>query len=212
MFEKQYKIIGVSPEVSDAELDAAYGENKKRLEEDRFLDGEAGNAAAKELTELNTAYTEVKNYRKEHARVDEEGRFNEIDQAIRADDLVKAQEILDSFNDRPAEWHYMQAVVFYKKNWMNESKKQLEIAKEMAPDNEKYKKTYERLTGKMQSEDKKDDSRFTSGSSGGGRFSDRGGYAGGYDESQQMGGDGCLDFCCRMAICNLCLNCMCNCR
>jgi hypothetical protein len=27
-----------------------------------------------------------------------------------------------------------------------------------------------------------------------------------------MGGDSCADFCCRMAVCNILLNCCCNCR
>ncbi len=210
MLENEYRILGVSPSASDEELESAFVARKQRLEEDRFLDGDAGNEAAKELTELITAYNEIKSFRAEHARINEEGAFKDIDGAIKSGDLKKAQELLDSFNDRPAEWHYMQAVVYYKKNWMNESKKQLEIAKEMEPSNEKYIKTYDRLVGKMQSEstDKHvNDQRFRSGSTGGGAY----GTSAGYDDGQ-MGGDTCLDFCCSMAICNLC-SCFCrSCR
>ena len=53
--------------------------------------------------------------------------------------IAEAQTKLDDFNGRNAEWHYLQSVVFYKKNWVNESKKQLEIAISMDGSNEKYK-------------------------------------------------------------------------
>ena len=55
---------------------------------------------------------------------------------------------LDEFNERGAEWHYLQAVVFYKKNWSNESKKQLEIAMQMDPNNRKYQEAYGKLNAK----------------------------------------------------------------
>ena len=122
-------------------------------------------------------------------------------------DYKKAQEILDGFDSRPAEWHYMQSVVFYKKNWINESKKQLEIAKEMDPSNEKYKKAYDRMMEKLKSD--------PNAASGGGEWNKSGSANGGgtyQDGAPQMGGDSCFEFCCRMALCNLCLNCMCNCR
>jgi hypothetical protein len=57
---------------------------------------------------------------------------------------------LDSFNERTAEWHYLQAVVYYQKNWINESKKQLEIAIEMDPDNQKYRGAYGKMNMRAQ--------------------------------------------------------------
>lgn len=210
MLENEYKILGVDPDCSDEELERVYREKKSVLEEDRFLDGEEGNKAASRLTELNTAYEEVKSYRAQSAKVDEAGLFSAVDAAIKAGDYKKAQEILDSFDSRPAEWHYMQSVVFYKKNWINESKKQLEIAKEMDPDNEKYKKTYDRMMEKLK-ETNNGGSKDDWNRSGNAQSSQT--YQSGYqDGAPQMGGDSCLDFCCRMALCNLCLNCLCNCR
>jgi len=212
MLENEYKILGVSPDCTDEELENSYREKKAVLEEDRFLDGEEGNQAASRLTELNAAYEEVKSQRAQNAKVNEAGLFSAVDESIKAGDYKKAQEILDSFDSRPAEWHYMQSVVFYKKNWINESKKQLEIAKEMDPDNEKYKKTYERMMEKLKTNSgangQNKDEWNKSGNAQGGQA-----YRSGYqDGAPQMGGDSCLDFCCRMALCNLCLNCMCNCR
>ena len=75
----------------------------------------------------------------------------------------------------------------------------------MRPNTEKYDKAYERLTGKM--------SQGVNGAYNGqfGAAANGGNGAGNYDEPQ-MGGEGCFDFCCRLAICNLLLNCCCNCR
>ena len=137
--------------------------------------------------------------------IDEEDVFRNLV----AGDLAAAQLKLDAVIDRNAEWHYLQAVVFYRKGWANESKKQLEIARQMRPNTEKYDKAYERLTGKM--------SQGVNGGNNGayngqfGAAANGGNGAGNYDEPQ-MGGEGCFDFCCRLAICNLLLNCCCNCR
>ena len=211
MLDREYIVLGLTEYCSDEELDSTYLRLKKQLEEDRFLDGEAGNAAAKRLTEVNAAYNAIKNYRMEHAEINEEGLFKQVDEAIKAGDTAKAQQLLDAFNERPAEWHYLQSVVFYKKNWVNESKKQLEIAKEMDPKNEKYRKALDRMNEKINSGDqgaKGGESWARSGSFGGGAA---GNSYSAYDEPQ-MGGNGCVEYCCQLLACNMCLNCLCNCR
>ena len=157
MIKDSYKILGVDEYCTDRELSEAYFSLRKKYQEERFLDGEAGNEAARKLTELDAAYEEVSDFRKEHSSGENASLYKEVDAAIKSDDLAKAQELLDSFNERPAEWHYLQAVVFYRKNWMNESKKQLEIAKNLDPDNEKYKTTYDKLVKKIEDAGKKAD-------------------------------------------------------
>ena len=208
MLEKEYSILGVDKNASDEELEKAYYDKKERLEEDRFLDGEAGNEAARQLTELKSAYAEIKNYRNEHANKSSEGLYKDIDEAIKSGDLDRAQQLLDGFNERPAEWHYLQSVVFYKKNWINDSKKQLEIAKNLDPTNEKYKKAYDRMMEKIKS-DEKTKSDYSSRSGLGAYEEDS--YSGGRGE-RQMGGDGCMESCCQILACNMCLNLLCNCR
>ncbi|MFR6640254.1 MAG: hypothetical protein ACLUSP_01965 [Christensenellales bacterium] len=36
--------------------------------------------------------------------------------------------MLDSINDRDGQWHYYQSIVYYKREWLTESKRQLEEA------------------------------------------------------------------------------------
>ena len=53
--DRLYKVLGVSPDVGDEELKARYNELVKQYQKDRFLEGEAGNYAAKRLTEVESA-------------------------------------------------------------------------------------------------------------------------------------------------------------
>lgn len=124
MNRENYEILGLDESATDEELTKRYTELKKQYAEDRWLDGEAGTEAAKKLNKLETAYTEIKAERRAHSRsADGKTAYDEIAELLKNDRLSEAQDKLDAFNERGAEWHYLQAVVFYKKNWMNESKK-----------------------------------------------------------------------------------------
>lgn len=199
-----YDLFGLTETCTDEELESAYKQLRAKYSEDRFLEGEAGNLAAKKLTELDNAYRDLVSERKEKVFASENGNavYAEIENLIKDGKFQDAQTELDKFNERNAEWHYLQAVVFYKKNWNNESKKQLEIAMQMDPDNQKYKNSYSKLNERIKTESNK---TFTSYTSGDNRNHQQ------YDEEPaQMGGDGCCQWCCEMAICNMCLNCFCN--
>lgn len=200
-----YEIFGLTSDCTDEELAAKYSELKAKYGEERFAEGEKGNEAARKLTELETAYQEILSLRQEQSfsAQSDSGLYKEVEEAIKSGNLSAAQDKLDSFNERGAEWHYLQSVLFYKKNWLNESKKQLEIAMQMDPNNKKYKTSYDKLVKKISSDS---DKNFSSYSSGKETASDVGG------EPSQMGGNGCLEWCCEMAICNMALNCCCNCR
>lgn len=197
--QENYKILGVSENASEAEIDAAYERLKSQYSRDRFLEGEAGNIAAKNLTKLEVAYREIKSDRAyEFSGGAGADSYLEIENLIKSGKIAQAQEKLDDVSERDAEWHYLQAVIFYKKNWINESKKQIEIAMNMQPGNKKYSETYTKLRQKAEAGEK----RFQSGN------------ANNYenvDNSRQMGGDGmndcaqfCATWCCVNTMCNIC--------
>ena len=204
---RYYQIIGCDQNVSDDELYTAYLALRTKYQNDRFLEGEAGNQAAKKLTELNEAYAYIVDYRKENSG-EKKSSFAKVDEYIKAGNINEAQAALDAFDERNAEWHYLQSVVFYKKNWINESKKQLEIAIQMDGSNEKYKNSYDKLCKQI---------NFNANASNRNNQNANGTHTtangGGYEEpTEMMGGDSCMDFCCRMAVCHILLNCCCNCR
>ena len=213
MSKKDYELLGVSEDASDEEIAARYRELKKKYSEERFLEGEAGNEAARMLNRLDTAYNAIVTERGErHTTEDAGAAYAQVDAHIRAGRLNDAQSVLDAFNERPAEWHYLQSAVFYKKNWINESKKQLEIAMQMDPSNEKYKSAYTKLKDKIEGDARRaEDPNAAPGA--GQNAQAQTGYA---EEQPQMGGSGLCESCASCCVCNLlfncCLNTCCGCR
>ena len=199
---EKYNLFGLTEDCTDEEFETAYRAKRAVYAENRFLEGEEGNIAAKKLTELDIAYNEIKAERREKESYSSaSGVYADIERLIKEGKIQDAQIELDKFNERNAEWHYLQAVVFFKKNWNNESKKQLEIAIQMDPDNQKYKNSYEKLEQKIRNDSNKNFTSYTTG--------DDKNYKR-VEEPQQMGGDFCCQWCCEMAICNMLLNCCCN--
>ncbi len=203
--KEYYELLGLSESASDEEIKARYEEMKERAKEDRWLDGEAGNEAARLLTKLEVAYAEIIASRKEQRKNTEgQSSFEEISELLKQDKVSEAQALLDDFNERSAEWHYLQAVVFYKKNWTNDSKKQLEIAMQMDPENQKYRSAY----GKMNAKNEYEQQAYNQQS--------QNPYANGAPmHDDQMGGNACSDCisCCYTYLCVNCLfNLCCGCR
>ena len=197
--KEYYKILGLKEKATDEEIEVAYKTLKEQYSKDRFLEGEAGNEAAKKLTKLENAYNEIITFRKEHDTSDFDNvDFSAISEKIKEGNLDLAQNLLDDFSERNAEWHYLQSVIFYKKNWTNESKKQLEIAMSMDKDNVKYKEAYQKLNAKMDFANRQyhsNNNNYTSNPN--------------PNTNRQMGGDDCgsmaeccTTWCCMNLLCN----------
>ena len=152
MNKENYELLQIAETATDEEVKEAYRALKKKYNEEMWQDGEAGNHAARMIVKLDAAYEEIMNERRELGK-EKSGSgdaLGEVSDAIKKGEISRAQSLLDNFNERNAEWHYLQSVVFYKKNWMNESKKQLEIAMQMDPSNAKYKESYDKLSARAE--------------------------------------------------------------
>lgn len=201
--QEYYKILGLSESATDEEIEAAYKNLKEKYSRERFYEGEIGNEAARNLTKVETAYSEITADRRLHKNASGGGSaedFSDIERAIKRGNLSEAQAKLDDVSDRTAEWHYLQSVVFYKKNWINESKKQLEIAMNMEPHNDKYADSYTKLKQKIEFNEKQFHSGNAQYDNGAHRTTER-----------QMGDSGandCLSFCatwcCLDMLCSMC--------
>ena len=146
-----FVIIGVSENATQSEILDAYKKKRAELQEHLFDAGEAGDNAARKITELDDAYQQAMEIAMDRATVSGEGEstFEAVKQAIRNKNPEEAQKALDNISNRSAEWHYYQSVVFYEKNWLSDSKKQLEIALSMDEGNEKYSRALENLKKKI---------------------------------------------------------------
>ena len=199
MNKKNLELFGLSEGATKEELTAAYEALRTKYLEERFMDGEVGNNAANMLTRIDTAYNELLREFSESATTSEEGgSFARVEELINARNYTEAQRELDGFNERGGRWHYLQSVLFYRKNWINESKKQLEIAIQLEPDNEKYKETYRKLNEKI----KYDANRSANDSVYQGQSVNSA-------DQEQMGGNFCAN-CIECCYINMCINCLCN--
>ena len=215
MSKQYYDLLGVSETATDEEITAAFEQLKKKYSEERFLEGEQGNEAAKMLNRIDVAYNEIMTERRENRSASNaSSAYAQVEQYIRDGKINEAQAVLDEFNERPAEWHYLQSVVFYKKNWENESKKQLEIAIQMDGSNEKYRTAYNKLKEKMEYDKRRAETPGNVSGGTQGTYQDQG--TGGYDEQQQQMGGGFCEQCATCCACNVlfncCLNACCGCR
>lgn len=203
MDKKNLELLGLTEGASREEITAAYEALRAKYLEERFMDGEKGNNAARMLTKIDTAYAELQAEISENATTDDSS-FSRVEELLKSGDTQEAQRVLDSFDERNAQWHYLQSVVFYRKNWMNESKKQLEIAINLDPSNEKYRDAYRKLNEKLSY-----DAQAQQQAAGG---YNQGTYQGqnmNQYPDDQMGGSACSN-CLECCYTYLCINCLCN--
>lgn len=144
-------ILGVDKNATQSEILEAYKQKRAYYQAHVFDEGESGAQAASMLNQLDDAYQQAMEMAVESATVTGEGEsaYEQVKQAIRSKDIETAQKLLDNMSYRGAEWHYYQSVVFYEKNWLNDTKKQLEIALQMDPQNDKYKRALDNLKKKI---------------------------------------------------------------
>lgn len=204
MNKKNLELLGLREGATAEDIKAAYESLREKYLEERFKDGEVGNNAARMLTRLETAYSELMDELNETASVGDGGGdlFEKVEAYLKDGNINDAQRVLDGFNERGAQWHYYQSVIFYRKNWVNESKKQLEIAIQLDPENAKYKETYRKLNDKINYD-----------AQNGGAQQQQQTYQGqtmsGQPDDNQMGGSFCAN-CIECCYCNMLLNCLCN--
>lgn len=195
-----YEILGLPETATDEELEARYKQLRSKLQQDRFLPGEEGEDASEKLQRLEVAYRDILFAREEAKQQgsakEEADNFSEIQQLIKDNKLDEAQQKLDSRETQDAEWHYVQSILFYKRNWFLESKKQLELACQMDPDNQRYKQSLEKLTKILASNTISPDQMRTSS-----RPMDEGPTIGAGNGT--CSGSSCLD----CLLCNACCNC-----
>ncbi len=202
MNKKNLELFGLSEGATKEDVTSAYETLRAKYLEERFMDGEVGNNAAKMLTQLENAYNDLMRELSENAAAEDgDSSFTRVEELIKDGDIAEAQRVLDSFNERGGRWHYLQSVVFYRKNWMNESKKQLEIAIQLEPDNDKYKDAYKKLNEKVNY----DASRSATGE----QQTVYEGQTMNSQQDNQMGGNFCAS-CIECCYINMCINCLCN--
>ena len=142
-----FSVLGLKEDATIEEVERAYQQLKNKYRQDRYEVGERGEEAAENLDKLEVAYNNIKDiFEREEIKKNFGTDFGVIEYHIKNNELTAAQEKLDAISERSGEWHYLQSIICYKRNWFLESKKQLEFAISMDPTNTKYTESYEKLT------------------------------------------------------------------
>ena len=190
-----FEFFGLDVNADRQTLDARYNELKAEFKEKRFLEGEDGEQAARNLGYIEVYYEQACDYISKRDMGSNESIYIKVENLIKSGDLAGAQRTLDEISARDGEWHYLQSIIYYKQNWFLECKKQLEFAMAMDGTNPKYRNSYDKLTKIMASKTvKPEDLRSKEQSTQG--------------QPVQTGIPTCTGNCC----CDMCLaNSMCNC-
>lgn len=204
MNKRNLEILGLEEGATAEMIEEAYKSLSEKYKEERFMEGEVGNEAARMLSKIETAKSELLAELAETSSGEggSPSSYARVEELIKAGDLQEAQRVLDSFNERGAHWHYLQSVLFYRKNWVNESKKQLEIAIQLDGENMKYKEAYNKLKDKIayDSANNRADGANESVYQGQNMSS---------PADDQLGGNFCMD-CLQCCALNACINCLCS--
>lgn len=150
-----YEILGLPNNATLQQVDSAYNELRRQYLADRYELGEKGDRAAEKLQQIELAYYDIKTDISSREKQSQsynstasnasEAEYYRIEGLIKAGDLNSAQAALDNILIKDAEWHYIQSIIYYSKNWFLESKKQLEMAIAIEPNNEKYSNSLKKL-------------------------------------------------------------------
>ena len=77
--QEYYKALGLNENASDEQIDMAYNSLKSKYSKERFLEGEEGNQAARNLTFLEVAYKEIKESRMSTNDSNGNSSFSEVE-------------------------------------------------------------------------------------------------------------------------------------
>lgn len=206
MSKNPFVVLGVNENVTQSELYDAYKDLRNKYSDLRFEPGEVGNNACIKLEEIESAYAEANDILRSSFDIGYTGdNLDEADKAIKEDKLDEAQHILDNCQNRTAQWHYLQAAIFYRKNWTADALKQLDYACSMEPNNEKYAETRKTLLTKMTANTTTQDNSFYNGSE---RNENARSYSQTRQHDQSRRGMSACDCCSTLICADCCCECM----
>ena len=202
-----YKILGVSRESTDDEINTAYRKLVKQYHPDRYVGNPLADLAAEKIKEINEAYDTIMEERKNssgsQSNTYSSGNTNDssynshfdankIRMLINSGRLGEAEMLLAKVKIRNAEWHFLMGMVLKKKGWYDMAYQHLDRAASLDPSNAEFRQA-------------RDNMDFSG--SGYRTFGNVGGYdAGCCDGCQTLI---CADCCCEMCGGNLipCIGC-----
>ncbi len=198
MNKDPYKVLGVSPSATDAEIKKAYYDLAKRYHPDNCPNEDLRNLASEKMKEINEAYDLIKKLRASGESYNSSSSSGQngggganseiyfrVREYINSNRISDADAVLESvpYNQRGAEWCFLKGCVYIRLGRYYDAIRLLESACRSDPSNREYRQTLENLRN------------ATSG---------YGGYASGGNTSDSSNCDLCTTLCCANMLCNCC--------
>ncbi len=135
-----YKVLGVPPTASKAEIESAYERIVDTYSIQNFEDSDEKYLAEDKISEANEAFNMIIN----------DMKYKEIRQLIETEQFVSAETELNLISDKTSpEWNYLKGFVMLKKGWVQSGVSHLKTAAELNPNNAEYSETMKILSKKI---------------------------------------------------------------
>ena len=144
MMRDPYLVLGVSKNASDDEIKRAYRDLARKYHPDNYMDNPLNDLAQEKFKEINEAYDAIMS--KKTSRAGSNGgrsrcssaKYAEVRAALQNGFIANAERLLEGFDVRDAEWHFLMGSVCHRKGWMDEARRNFETAASMEPGNAEY--------------------------------------------------------------------------
>ena len=203
-----YKVLGVSPNATDAQIKEAYRELAKKYHPDKYAGNPLADLAAEKMQEINEAYNALTKGKNQSGSYTGGGysqsgygnatggyssssyntggannaEFNNVRRLINENRLDEAERIRGTLTVRNAQWHFLMGVICKQRGWYDKAYQQFARATSLDPYNAEYRTAFNSI--------KNSQTAYT-----------QTGQGYGYDRTNDL-----CDACSTL----LCLNCLCN--
>jgi len=144
-----YSVLGISPGATDSEVKKAYRELVRKYHPDNYHDNPLSDLAQEKMKEVNEAYNNILRMREaggggyrpgpgQSGSTSGSQEGARVRTAINSGDLRLAEELLNSFSARNAEWSFLMGSLCYRKGWLDDARQYFQTAVNMDPGNTEY--------------------------------------------------------------------------
>jgi len=143
-----YSILGISSSATDAEVKKAYRELARKYHPDNYHNNPLSDLAQEKMKEVNEAYSSILRMREGGGTYRPDGRSSgssnasaegaRVRAAINSGNLRQAEELLNTFPARNAEWNFLMGSLCYRKGWLDDALRYFQTAVNMEPGNSEY--------------------------------------------------------------------------
>ena len=159
-----YEVLGIKEGATEEEIKAAYKELVKKYHPDKYADNPLSDLAEEKMQEINEVYDMLMKkpgsgqnsytnygsqgggayaYQSDDAYASQAAEdYMQIRRDIDMGRLDAAEKALQKISPRPAEWYFLKGVISSRKGWYDEAVKNLQVAYNMEPNNQEYRRHY----------------------------------------------------------------------